>query len=208
MKNIDDYYEALKVAVEKAVGRKMCTPRDFEFLAIRIFDSTHSYMSPTTLKRFWGYLNNSKSYKPRKSTLDLLSIYVGYKDYESYCSQSSANDDEGSDYVKAPNLYTTSIRIGDSVKLMWSPNRCVRIKFMGDDMFEVIESVNSKLQVADRFCCSCFIDNEPLYLTRLVRDGVVLGAYVCGQNGGIKFMLEESLHRPVVSDTTDSTGGG
>lgn len=208
MKNINDYYEALKVAVEKAVGRKMCTPRDFEFLAIRIFDSTHSYMSPTTLKRFWGYLNNSKSYKPRKSTLDLLSIYVGYKDYESYCSQSSANDDEGSDYVKAPNLYTTSIRIGDSVKLMWSPNRCVRIKFMGDDMFEVIESVNSKLQVADRFCCSCFIDNEPLYLTRLVRDGVVLGAYVCGQNGGIKFMLEESLHRPVVSDTTDSTGVG
>lgn len=67
---------------------------------------------------------------------------------------------------------------------------------MGDDIFEVVDSVNSKLLVGDRFCCSCFIDNEPLYLTRLVRDDKVLGVYVCGQKGGIKFWLNkrESCH--------------
>lgn len=208
MKTTDENYKALMVAAEKAVGRKMCTPRDFDFLAMRIFDSTHSYMSPTTLKRFWGYLNNSKTYKPRKSTLDLLSIYVGYKDYEVFCSQSSANEDEGSDYVKSPNLYTTSIRVGNIVKLIWNPNRCIKIKFMGDDMFEVVESVNSKLLIGDRFCCSCFIDNEPLYLTRLVRDGMVIGAYVCGQKGGIKFLLDNSSSRPDEDEDKETTGGG
>lgn len=208
MKTTDENYKALMVAAEKAVGRKMCTPRDFDFLAMRIFDSTHSYMSPTTLKRFWGYLNNSKTYKPRKSSLDLLSIYVGYKDYEAFCSQSSANNDEGSDYVKSPNLYSTSIRVGDIVKLIWDPNRCVKIKFMGDDMFEVVESVNSKLEAGDRFCCSCFINNEPLYLTRLVRNGVVLGAYVCGQKGGIKFLLDNSKSHPARMTPKELCGGG
>ena len=79
---------------------------------------------------------------------------------------------------------------------------------MGDDMFEVVESVNSKLLIGDRFCCSCFIDNEPLYLTRLVRDGMVLGAYVCGQKGGIKFLLDNSSSRPDEDEDKETTGGG
>lgn len=95
MKTTDENYKALMVAAEKAVGRKMCTPRDFDFLAMRIFDSTHSYMSPTTLKRFWGYLNNSKTYKPRKSTLDLLSIFVGYKEYEVFARNQAPTRMEG-----------------------------------------------------------------------------------------------------------------
>ncbi len=190
METLTQQYNQLKAVVEKAAGRKMCTPRDFDFLAMRIFDTTRTYMSPTTLKRFWGYLNNGKSYQPRKSTLDLLSIYVGYKDFDSYCLSSSGNNSINSDYIKSPTLYVTSLAKGNIVKLMWDPNRCVRVKYLGDDMFEVVESVNSKLSEGDRFCCGCFIDGEPLYLTRLVRNDQALGAYVCGQDGGIKFFIE------------------
>ena len=192
MEGLTIQYKSLREAVEKATSRKMCTPRDFDFLAMRIFDTTHTYVSPTTLKRFWGYLNNGKVYQPRKSTLDLLSIYVGYNDFDSYCSSSSSNDCINSDFIKSPSLYVTSLSKGSIVKLMWNPDRCVRVSFLGDDMFEVVESINSKLQEGDRFCCGCFIDGEPLYLTRLVRNGVALGAYVCGQGSGIKFYTDNN----------------
>ena len=189
MDTLTQHYNHLKAAAEKTAGRKMCTPRDFEFLAMRIFDTTHTYMSPTTLKRFWGYLD-IKGYQPRKSTLDLLSIYVGHKDFDSYCSLSSSNSCINSDYIKSPSLYVTSLSKDCVVKLLWNPDRCVRVKYLGEDMFEVVESVNSKLCEGDRFCCGCFIDGEPLYLTRLIRNGQTLGAYVCGQDSGIKYCLE------------------
>lgn len=192
MKEMTDNYDALKRAVEKTSGRRMLTPRDFEFLAMRIFDSTHSLMSPTTLKRFWGYLDNGKNYQPRRFTLDLLSVYVGYKNWDTYCESSSAGAGVCSDYVKSPSLYATSLAIGCIVKLLWSPDRCVSIRYMGDDMFEVIKSINSKLQEGDRFCCGCFIENEPLYLTRLVRDNSVIGAFVCGHSDGIKYIIEST----------------
>lgn len=190
MDNLTKQYNDLKAAAEKTAGRKMRTPRDFDFLAIRVLDSTHIYISPTTLKRFWGYLNNGKSYQPRKFTLDLLSAFVGYKDFGTYCLSSSSNDRVNSDYIKSPTLYVTSLTKGDIVKLLWSPARCVRVKYLGDDMFEVVDSINSKLQAGDRFCCGCFIDGEPLYLTRLVRNDQTLGVYMCGQDDGISFQIE------------------
>lgn len=190
MDSLTQQYNQLRATAEKTAGRKMRTPRDFDFLAIRVFGSTHSYISPTTLKRFWGYLDNGKSYQPRKYTLDLLSAFVGYKDFDSFCISSSCNERVNSDYIKSPTLYVTSLAKDNIVKLLWSPDRCVRVKYLGDDMFEVVESINSKLQEGDRFCCGCFIDGETLYLTRLVRNGKVLGVYVCGQVGGISFFAE------------------
>lgn len=189
-KTCKELYAALRSATERIAGRKIHTPRDFGYLSMCISDATHTYISPTTLKRFWGYLKSSTEYAPRQFTLDLLSIYVGYKDWGAYCSSSSAIDEVNSDFIKAPSLYTTSLSRGNILKLMWNPNRCIKIKYMGEDMFEVVESINSKLQAGDRFCCGCFIDGEPLYLTRLVRKDQVLGAYVCGQDDGIKFSTE------------------
>lgn len=183
-------YNGLKEAVEKVTCRKMRTPRDFNYLAMSIFDVTHVHISPTTLKRFWGYVDRDKNYQPLKHTLDLLAMYVGYKDFDAYCSQSSVNGDVKSDFVKSPSLYATSLSRGNILKLLWKPDRCVRVKYMGEDMFEVVESINSKLQAGDRFCCGCFIEGEPLYLTRLVRDNMVLGGYVCGQHEGIMFRVE------------------
>ena len=183
---IEEMYESLHGAVEKRVGRAMSTPRDFDLLSASISEATRVYISPTTLKRFWGYLTENKDYRPRRFTLDLLSMYVGYKDWDSYCKSSSACPGVNSDFVKSPTIYATSLALGDKLKLMWNPDRCVTVSYMGEDMFEVVDSVNSKLQSGDRFCCGCFMDSESLYLSRLVRNGKVLGAYVCGQDGGIK----------------------
>ena len=188
--NTAEIYGLLKQTVEKIASRKMRTPRDFEYLSMCIFDATHILISPTTLKRFWGYLDNGKDYQPRRFTLDLLSLYVGYKDWEAYSSFSSSNTCVNSDYVKSPCIYATSLSRGETIKLLWDPDRCVSAKYMGEDVFEVIESINSKVQVGDRFCCGVFFENEALYLSRLTRGEEVLGAYICGKENGIKYLLQ------------------
>ena len=46
--------EQLKAKIEKTLGREMKTPRDFDFLAARIYTLTKTHISSTTLKRMWG----------------------------------------------------------------------------------------------------------------------------------------------------------
>ena len=66
----------LRDMVEEAIGRKMKTPKDFEFLSEQVFEKLHETVSATALKRIWGYLSEASI--PRISTLDILSQYVGY----------------------------------------------------------------------------------------------------------------------------------
>ena len=72
--------------VEARIGRKIQTPKDFEFLSEQIFDSLHQHISPTTLKRLWGYLPEPS--EPRLSTLNLLSKFADYDSWETFCKQS------------------------------------------------------------------------------------------------------------------------
>lgn len=190
MESLAKQYKALRVAVEKTAGRKMCTPRDFAFLAKSIHDATNETISTTTLKRFWGYLDKSKEYTPFKFTLDALSVYVGYKDWPTFSDQLNANVKIESAPVKNNVVYSTSLKPGDRMNIIWNPDRNITVRNLGEDLFVVEESINSKLQEGDRFCCGVFIENEALYLSRLTRGEVVLGAYICGKENGIKYLLQ------------------
>lgn len=75
----------LREQIEGVIGRKMKTPKDFEFLSECIFEKFHEKISPTTLKRLWGYLSESTT--PRKSTLDILSMFVGYANWKDFCKK-------------------------------------------------------------------------------------------------------------------------
>ena len=69
--------------MEAAVGRQMHTPRDFDLLSERIFEKTHQNISATTLKRLYGYLQESVT--PRRSSLNLLAQFLDYTDWDDYC---------------------------------------------------------------------------------------------------------------------------
>ena len=75
----------LRELIEGVIERKMKTPKDFEYLSECIFDKFHEKISPTTLKRLWGYLSESTT--PRKSTLDILSMFVGYANWKDFCKK-------------------------------------------------------------------------------------------------------------------------
>lgn len=56
---------------------------EFTQLGKLIFEATHEYISTTTLKRMWGYINDRKS-EPRITTLNLLANVAGFGSYEQF----------------------------------------------------------------------------------------------------------------------------
>lgn len=75
----------LRQKIEEKSGRQMLTSKDFDYLSDCVFEECHQKISPTTLKRLWGYLSEVAT--PRISTLNILSQFAGYQDWESFCLQ-------------------------------------------------------------------------------------------------------------------------
>jgi hypothetical protein len=94
-KNLDkqmdsEHIAALREAIEKAVDRRMQTPKDFDFLSESIFGKIGERVSPTTLKRLWGYL--SEPTIPRLSTLNILAQFVGYVGWTAFCEEGKGEE--------------------------------------------------------------------------------------------------------------------
>ena len=83
--------EQLKEIVIRQLGRSLESPRDFEYLSEQIQVVTGEYLSPTTLKRLFGYIPQTS--EPRVTTLSIIARYVGYKGWQDYLTHSHAESD-------------------------------------------------------------------------------------------------------------------
>lgn len=181
----EEKQKELRKKIEEMLGSEQKTPKDFDFLAASIFLRTKQKLSPTTLKRFWGYIEKDSDSRIRTSTLDILSQYAGYTSWDSFCNNN--NKINGSDFLAAKELHTANIVLFTVIRLLWEPDRCVTVRYEGSDLFTVIESINSKLSVGDTFHCGGFATNQPLVLMELIHQGMPPCSYICGKAGGIKF---------------------
>lgn len=85
MKTQDAAVTLLLEKIEEQLGRKMMTPKDFDFLAVQVFEKTRQSISVSTLKRVWGYVSSKGS--ASETTLDLLSNFAGYDSFFQFCKQ-------------------------------------------------------------------------------------------------------------------------
>ena len=68
--------EELKLLIEQKYGKTLGTTTDFEEFSVHLSHDTGQNVSASTLKRLWGYVNDS--HKPRMFTLDILAQYLGH----------------------------------------------------------------------------------------------------------------------------------
>ena len=174
----------LKQEVERILGRQLTEARDFEQLSHLLLLHTRERLSPTTLKRFWGYLKNEKV-QIRPHTLDVLARFVGYKNYEDFCAKAERSDEVQSGIKSEEKITTENMRRGQRLVITWRPDRRIVIRHLGNSQFEVIEAVNTKLSVVDTFRCHLMIQHEPLYLDEVVHQGLSAMVYVAGQKDGV-----------------------
>lgn len=85
-------YKELRKKVEETLGFPPTIRRHFDQLAEAVSNATKEPISSTTLRRFWGYQETGHQNAVRRFTLDLLSRYAGYKDYDDFLTDIA--DDE------------------------------------------------------------------------------------------------------------------
>lgn len=179
----------LRHRIEDDLKRRMKTPADFIFLSGAIWERTHETMSPTTLKRIWGYIDGADT--TRNSTLNILSKFLGFNDWDEFLE--NINKDNGSDFVKSKHIKTDDLNVGDCISVAWKPNRRCTFRYLGDYRFIVEKAENSKLKVGNTFSCSLFILGEPLYLNDLVQENKAPVAFVVGNKDGLVELISACL---------------
>lgn len=170
--------------IEQAVGRTMRRHGDFVWLSERIFARLRLYVSHTTLKRLWGYLD--EGVQPRESTLDALARFLGYADYQAY-SLGGGKESESDPVMSRSLVPADDLAVGDTVVLSWLPDRECAAVYLGGGRFRVERSTGTRLTAGTTFDCSLVVEGEPLYLNNVDVGGRSLTAYVCGKKNGVRW---------------------
>ena len=152
----------LRMDIEYEVKRKIRTPYDFEFLAGVIWERLHENISPTTLKRLWGYIDGADM--ARRTTLCLLSQFLGFADWEAYVESLATRSDIESAAFEGEGIHIDDLQQGDRVEVTWLPNRRCVFRYEGEAHFCVEESEHAKLHVGDTFETACFLIGKPMFL--------------------------------------------
>ncbi|MBO5075020.1 MAG: hypothetical protein J6C35_06915 [Bacteroidales bacterium] len=180
----------LLTEVEKKYGRRIATTTDFESLSVVIEHQIGELISSSTLKRLWGYVSLNPT--PRVATLDVLSRFVGHRDFKAFCNHLKESQIYASNFFTARCQTVAELKPETIVHIGWAPNRLVKLRYMGDYQFVVLESDNSQLQQDDRFELSEIIVGYPLYISRIFRDGAYTPPYVAGHIDGINLLKVEA----------------
>lgn len=181
--------EELKLLVEQKFGRVLGAPSDFDEFTLVLDKRMGCRVSSSTLKRLYGYVNDD--HKPRMTTLDILSQYIDHYNFRAFTQWLKTSTKYNSSFFKANQLVSSELDEGDEVVIGWSPNRMLRLRYLGESSYEVLVSENSKLQAGDRFVTGCFIKEQPLYLPYIERGGERTASFVAGRNGGLTVVSRE-----------------
>ena len=178
--------EKLCKVIEKRVGHSMESPQDFVWLSEQIWQTTHEKVSVNTLKRLWK-IQGYEVTVPRRTTLDVLAWFAGYKDFVTFCM----DKEENSKIILTRHVQTKDLETGIKVHLTGLPDRKCVFTHLGKGRFVISEVENSRLSVGDTFECSFIIEGEPLYLNNLIHKGKNNSLYVIGNVSGIHFEVTE-----------------
>ena len=177
--------QSLLEAVEARFKTPVKTTAGFERLAAAIEFAIGESLGATTLKRLWGYIPSRTT--PRLTTLDILSRYTGHKDFKAFCA--SLHVEDSSDFLTERSYITTAeLSSGDRIRIGWAPNRVVTLVFLGNDCFEVQESLNAKLLPGDRIEASCLLKGWPFFVPGILRGGSVTPPYIAGKAHGLTIL--------------------
>lgn len=164
----------------------MEVPRDFAWLAEYIEQRTQKRLSASTLRRFWGYVN--EGVKASTYTKNVLAEFIGYRDFAHFVEAQSQTEAQ-SDVVFDEKVSSDDLCIGQLIKLTWLPDRECTIRYEGKGHFTVVQSQNTRLAIGDTFECHLFINHEPAYLANWQHGDSKPTTYCIGKKDGINYEL-------------------
>lgn len=172
----------LRKAVENTFGHNLQSQSNiWDFIEV-----IHHQLNEDTIRRLWGQRKDAYT-TVRRSTLDILSQYVGTKDWDDFVqTYQNAAGVESDLHTHTQRIGIEELEIGDRVEFTWLPDRECIAEYSGNAIFRIIMVKNSQgLACGDTFLCRVFVVGEILLLDQLTRSGSVLGCYRVGISGGL-----------------------
>ncbi|WP_140936629.1 hypothetical protein [Sphingobacterium lumbrici] len=176
--------QSLIYEIEFVSHKKFSTPSDFQDLSVGIFKETKDSISVSTLKRLWGYIPRRE--KVRKSTLDILSRYLGYENFEAFCQVRSS--DIESAFLSNSVISASDLTVGIELEIGWLPNRLCRIKYQGDNKFLILKAEYTRLISGTVFESPIIALNQPLLMNILTGTFTEEKPYVIGKKTGLTIL--------------------
>ena len=173
----------LRSDIEKHIGQVLLSPSDFQRLIQQIWNQQHAILSLSTIKRLWGYVDGNGL--PRLSTLNTLSQFVGYADWNEYLVALEQRGGNESAIFQGEGISTAMLQTNDKIEVCWQPNRRCVFRYLGDNQFVVEESINAKLHRGDLFNAATFIVGHPMYIDNLLCSDGSRSSYVAGKRHGL-----------------------
>lgn len=167
---------------------KTLTPHDFSILQKLVSQKVPDRpLNDKTLKRFFGYDKTDENSLVRLETLDILSQYVGFGNWDAFVEHFRLVSGEGSGDFVGEEICADNLAVGETICIEWNPNRKSVLKYVGNQCFEIVETENSKWQVGDTFSCKHFILGKTLYVDNLTdKSGKIKSnSFVVGDIGGL-----------------------
>ena len=162
-------------------GSDLRLPADCEFLSLDIQSKTGVRIGATTLKRLVGFAHDERM--PHTSTLDVIARYLGYAHWH----ELAKIEDSGNSAFDAPDgeVRSADLQPDAYVEITYLPDRIVRMRYLGNQHYRVVESQNSKLQIGDEVEIQNFVLHHPLLAINVWRNGEPLGQFTAGHVSGL-----------------------
>ena len=172
--------------VEEQYKTLNITSKGLDELADAVEDKTGEHISPSTLKRLWGYVGDK--HETRKGTLDILARYLGFANFECFTQDLKKAPQYNSYFFSTNQIRSEELHEGDRVEIGWAPNRIILIEYLGNESFKVVSNENSKLELGDTFSVKNFMLGFPLYIPAITRGDTLTPPYLAGRNGGLTLL--------------------
>ena len=179
----------LRSQVKSKSGLALDTHFHFIQLVSELEKELREHMSETTLERVWGYSTRGYDTVSRR-TLDVLSRYVGAKNWDDFCLNLRTQKKRESDLFLTKVILSQSLEVGTRLLVGWQPNRICERRYLGNNRFEALRTENSSIQPGDKFSCILFEKGRELYMDLFQRADEIgephpSARYVVGQQNGL-----------------------
>ncbi|NDV59257.1 hypothetical protein [Bacteroides sp. 519] len=173
-------YASIRKLIAQTSGLTLTRPSEFEALSESVFEKTGERLSVNTLKRLFGVINEVKS---TPTTLNIIARYLGYSNWQSLLNEL---EDTNSGFAPCPtSIHLKDLPVGTHIDISYSPDRQVLLEVVSTSQCRVIKVNKGKLQVDDILDIDTIVLHAPFIVKNVRRNGMELGAYTGGQEGGV-----------------------
>lgn len=168
--------------IERRFGRTVLCSADCKCLRKSIIERTGVAIGETSVKRMFGFADDPTEI--RRSTYDILAMYLGYKSLRDM-ERDMGDTFDISSFSPVKEIDVHGLAPGVRVRITYDPMRVVEMTYLRDCRFRVDRSEKCKLEEDDIVTITHLTMGFDLIVRNVERAGYSIGEYHGAKDGGL-----------------------